>query len=208
MKPLRSLLSEMMRRRVLRVMWIYLAVFVGFFATAASIAELLELEMAMLKWPFFVGLALIPIVAFLSWRYNHVPPHLVRDPQDVAPQNPALGWATNRHDARDAGFLLLAWQGEDSSRRERRFFQPVSVGRETGNDVEFPDPRVSRFHAIFWAEDGIWRIRDLDSANGTFIDAMRVAGSTTLPASCEIRFHPNGPMVTVSVSKAPETVIG
>jgi hypothetical protein len=208
MKPVRTVLSELLRRKVLRVMWIYLAVFLGFVATFVSIAPLFELEYSLFKWPFFIGLALIPIVAILSWRYDLVPPQLVRDPQDANRTNPALSWAAARHDARDAGFLLLAWQTDDSTRREKRFFQPVSIGRETGNDIEFPDPRVSRFHAVFWAEDGSWRIRDLDSANGTFIDAMRVPGSSPLPASCEIRFHPNGPLVTVCVSKAPETVIG
>jgi pSer/pThr/pTyr-binding forkhead associated (FHA) protein len=70
-----------------------------------------------------------------------------------------------------------------------------------------PDPRVSRHHAVLWAEDGIWRIRDFESANGTFIDNLRVTGTSVLPTSCELRFHPNGPIVIVTVAKSPETLV-
>jgi pSer/pThr/pTyr-binding forkhead associated (FHA) protein len=123
-------------------------------------------------------------------------------------KNPALSWAAARHDPQDAGFVLLTWIGEDSRSTEKRFFQPVSFGREAGNDIELDDARVSRFHAVLWAEDGNWHIRDLDSANGTFIENSRVSGSAALPANCELRFHPNGPTVYVTVTKSPETMIG
>jgi FHA domain len=207
MKPLSAIFAELSRRKVLRVVAIYLAIFGGFVATVMSIAPAFAIPIGWFKWPVIVGAALIPVIAVLAWRYDVVPPQLIRDPKDVALKNPALGWATARHDAKDAGYILLTWVGEESRSSERRFFQPVSIGREPGNDIELSDARVSRFHAIIWAENNGWHIRDLDSANGTFIENSRVAGTAPLPAHCELRFHPNGPTVYVTVTRSPETLV-
>lgn len=207
MKGVRAVFTELTRRKVLRVVGIYLAIFGGFVATVISIAPAFEIPSYWFKWPIIIGAALIPVIAVLAWRYDIVPPQLVRDPKDAALKNPALSWAAARHEAKDAGYVLLTWVGDESRSNERRFFQPVSVGREPGNDIELADARVSRFHAVLWAEDGTWHIRDLDSANGTFIENSRVSGSAPLPQHCELRFHPNGPTVYVTVTKSPETLI-
>lgn len=196
-----------MRRKVVRVVGIYLAIYVGFIATAINFAEPFGIEQQSLRWPIIIGALLIPIIAVISWRYDIVPPQLVRDAQDVAAHNPSLGWAKARHDAKDAGYVLLTWVDEESRNNERRFFQPVSIGREPANDIELADARVSRFHAVIWAENGGWHIRDIDSANGTFIENSRVTGTAPLPQNCELRFHPNGPTVYVTVTKSPETLV-
>lgn len=207
MKPLRAIAAELTRRKVLRVVGIYLAIYVGFIATAINFAEPFGIEQASLKWPIIIGALLIPVIAIVSWRYDIVPPQLVRDPEDAAPKNPEFPWAMAHHDAKDAGYVLLTWSDQDSQTNEKRFFRPVCIGREPSNDIELADARVSRFHAIIWAEDGAWHIKDIDSANGTFIESSRVSGSMTLPQSCELRFHPNGPTVYVTVTKSPETLI-
>jgi hypothetical protein len=209
MKPFRDIVTELMRRKVVRVVGIYFAFYIAFLVTGKELLELLmpEIQEGDLKWPAIIGAVLIPVIAVISWRYDIVPPQLVRDPQDVALKNPALGWAAARHDAKNAGYILLTWAGENDRASEKRFFQPVSIGREHGNDVELPDARVSRFHAVIWAENGNWQIRDLDSSNGTFIENSRVAGTAPLPQNCELRFHPNGPTVYVTVTKSPETLI-
>lgn len=207
MKSFRSIFNELLRRKVVRIVAIYLAIFIGIIATAISIAPALGIPTEWFRWPIIIGAALIPVIAVVSWRYDIVPPQLVRDPKDVAMKNPALGWASARHDAKDAGYVLLTWVGDESRNSEKRFFQPVSIGREPSNDVELPDVRVSRFHAVLWAENHTWFIRDLDSANGTFIENSRVTGTAPLPVNCELRFHPNGPTVYVTVTKSPETLI-
>jgi MFS family permease len=150
MKPLSTIVSELTRRKVVRVVGIYLAIYLGFIATALTILPVVfGWEEESFRWPIIIGAALIPVVAILSWRYDIVPPQLVRDPQDVAMQNPALSWAAARHDSKDAGFVLLTWiDSEESRTNEKRFFQPVSFGREAGNDIELDDARVSRFHAV------------------------------------------------------------
>lgn len=209
MKPISTIFAELSRRKVVRVVGIYLALYLGFIATALTILPVVfGVEEEAFRWPIIIGAALIPVIAILSWRYDIVPPQLVRDPKDLALQNPALGWAAARHDGKDAGFVLLTWVGEESRTNEKRFFQPVSLGREASNDIELDDARVSRFHAVLWAENGNWHIRDLDSANGTFIENSRVSGSSALPANCELRFHPNGPTVYLTVTKSAETMVG
>jgi hypothetical protein len=147
-------------------------------------------------------------VAFFSWKYDIVPPQLVRDVKDVEAENPGLSWARLRHDTKDAGYVLLAWMNGDGERVEKRFFRPVSIGGEMNNDIELGDDRVSRYHAVLWAEDGVWHLRDLDSANGTYVGHTRISASTALPPSCDLRFHINGPTISVHVAKSAATRVG
>jgi hypothetical protein len=197
--------KELFRRKVVRVVGAYIAVF---WLLAQGFASLFP-PLGFPAWvlPAFValGVAGIPVLAFFSWKYDIVPPQLVRD---VAARNPALTWARVRHDAKDAGYILLSWTGENRVTTENRFFQPVAIGREPSNDIELADQRVSRHHAVLWAENGAWHVRDLDSANGTFIGHARVTGTSTLPQSCDLRFHPNGPIISVYVAKAASTLVG
>ena len=210
MKDFRAILAELTRRKVLRVLWIYLAVFAGFIAWFFTVGPRFfpDLPDSVYTWVAIVGIAIIPLLVYLSWRYDIVPPQLVRDAKDVELQNPALSWARMRHETKDAGYILLSWSDEERGATEKRFFQPVGIGREPNNDVELEDQRVSRHHAVLWAEDGAWHVRDLDSANGTFIGHSRVTGTAKLPQSCDLRFHPNGPIVSVYVAKSAQTLVG
>jgi hypothetical protein len=207
MKRVRKFFGELFRRKVVRVVGAYTAIFWALVLAVAQLQPLLGFS-NFAMWIFIiVGTAVIPFVAFLSWKYDIVPPQLIRDPKDVETVNPGLSWATLRHDTQEAGYVLLKWCVEGDMAREKRFFKPIAIGREPNNDIELPDQRVSRHHAVIWAEHGIWRIRDLDSANGTFIDHARVSGITALPQTCELRFHANGPTVSVFVAKSAETLI-
>jgi len=56
---------------------------------------------------------------------------------------------------------------------------PAELGRRivTGTQsFEVGDERMSRDHAVVAWEDGVWRIRDLESRNGTYIDGERISG--------------------------------
>lgn len=204
-RRIRKVVKEIFRRKVVRVVIAYLSIFV---ATVLAVSELqvtLDYTPLVPRVVMIVGALLIPVVIYLAWRYDIVPPQFVRDANDVRAENPGLSWARQRHEAGDAGYILLSWTGNDGARIEKRFFQPIAIGREIGNDVEFGDERVSRHHAVLWAEDGSWRVRDMDSANGTFVGHARVSGSAELPQSCELRFHVAGPTVAVQISRAAET---
>jgi len=174
----------------------------------ASLAPAFDLPDSWLRVFIIAGITLIPVIALLSWKYDLVAPQIVRDSKDLEGMNPALNWAMPRHDNIDAGYLLLSWHLDDETSKEKRFFKPVSIGREPNNDIELPDERVSRHHAVIWAEAGTWRVRDLDSGNGTFIGHTRVTGTAALPQSCELRFHTNGPTVSVHIGKSAETLVG
>lgn len=54
------------------------------------------------------------------------------------------------------------------------------IGRDPDVDVRLDDAALSRRHArIFWLA-GAWRVEDLGSINGTFVDGQRLTGSREL----------------------------
>ncbi|MBI2214154.1 MAG: FHA domain-containing protein [Acidobacteria bacterium] len=50
----------------------------------------------------------------------------------------------------------------------------LRVGRDPGNDVVLRDPKVSRRHAEIVFERGFFVLHDLQSANGTYVNGVRV----------------------------------
>jgi len=63
------------------------------------------------------------------------------------------------------------------------------LGRAADNTVQLPDPSISRYHAFLGAdEEGIVRLNDMGSTNGTFLNGRRLpentrSGSPTATAS-------------------------
>lgn len=57
----------------------------------------------------------------------------------------------------------------------------VSIGRGRQSDVVLDDDSVSTRHARLDHDMGFWRITDLDSANGTFVDDVRLAPQVPTP---------------------------
>ncbi len=59
----------------------------------------------------------------------------------------------------------------------------VTIGRSDENDLILAqDPTVSRQHAVLELVDNAWRIRDLRSSNGTFVNGIRVTSSMQVNA--------------------------
>ncbi len=56
-----------------------------------------------------------------------------------------------------------------------RIDESLSIGREGDNDLQLPDPKVSRYHCLLEREGGRLFIRDLESSNGTFVNGERVS---------------------------------
>lgn len=50
----------------------------------------------------------------------------------------------------------------------------ISIGRDTENDILINNLAVSRFHAEIYRDDSKYSIKDLGSANGTFINGQKV----------------------------------
>ena len=53
--------------------------------------------------------------------------------------------------------------------------QRVTLGRHPANVVQLDDREVSKEHAVIEAVGGVFRIKDLNSSNGTFVNGRRVA---------------------------------
>ena len=50
----------------------------------------------------------------------------------------------------------------------------VSFGRQPDNDIVLDLEFVSRIHGVFYMEEGIWYVQDLNSANGILVNGNRV----------------------------------
>jgi transcriptional regulator with GAF, ATPase, and Fis domain len=50
----------------------------------------------------------------------------------------------------------------------------VTIGREASNGIAVVDPSVSRKHCVLSAQEGRFRVRDLDSRNGTVVNGSAV----------------------------------
>jgi hypothetical protein len=207
MQKLLGFFSELLRRKVVRLLFAYIVIFFVLAQGYASLYPAFDLPDWTLRAFMAVGIALIPVLAWFSWRYDITPPQLVRDAKDLESSNPALTWAMQRHDNLDAGFVLLKWKSDGDTTTERRFFRAVSIGRGLDNDVNLSDDRVSRHHAVIWAEGGRWYVRDMNSANGTFLNHTPVTTNTPLPQSSELRLHAAGPTIAIIVDKPAQTRI-
>jgi pSer/pThr/pTyr-binding forkhead associated (FHA) protein len=55
------------------------------------------------------------------------------------------------------------------------------IGRSGDNDIVLDDPRVSSHHLQIRFVDGVYRLLDLDSTNGTYICGERVSETALVP---------------------------
>jgi len=71
----------------------------------------------------------------------------------------------------------------------------VTVGRALDNTIRLEDGTVSHHHAMFLHEGDTYKLRDLNSTNGTRVNAMRIAeaklanGDQVRVGSVEMRFE-------------------
>jgi ABC-type multidrug transport system ATPase subunit/pSer/pThr/pTyr-binding forkhead associated (FHA) protein len=56
----------------------------------------------------------------------------------------------------------------------------VTIGRDPQNDIVLDNPRVSRYHSKLERIGQRYRIRDLGSTNGTFVNGRRISGEVWL----------------------------
>jgi len=66
----------------------------------------------------------------------------------------------------------------------------VQIGRDPNNDIVLPSPTVSRFHAIIERVGQRYRVRDLGSSNGTYVNDQRITAETWVKAGDSIRAGP------------------
>jgi pSer/pThr/pTyr-binding forkhead associated (FHA) protein len=52
--------------------------------------------------------------------------------------------------------------------------EEVSIGRDASNQISVPDVSLSRRHCLIKNESGVFKIKDLDSLNGAFVNGVPV----------------------------------
>jgi phosphoserine phosphatase RsbU/P len=62
----------------------------------------------------------------------------------------------------------------------------VVIGRQTGTQIRLEGPKVSRRHARVFREGENFRVEDLGSSNGTFLNGVRLQGTASLKSWDEI----------------------
>jgi len=73
-----------------------------------------------------------------------------------------------------AQFVSLHLECEAGGRSLEVIKPQTLVGRHSLADIRLPMPEISRRHCRLQFDDGLWRVVDLNSANGVFVNGERV----------------------------------
>jgi eukaryotic-like serine/threonine-protein kinase len=84
--------------------------------------------------------------------------------------------------------------------RSYLFHQDVTtIGRTNGNDLIISGRTVSRRHARLWFDTNRWYIADMQSANGTLVNSMRVQPNQPVPLNDGDVIHFGDEIVTFNI---------
>ena len=81
---------------------------------------------------------------------------------------------------------LNVLQGPDRGRTFEVVTDSVLIGRNSP-DLPFSDNTISRRHALLEHTDGAWQIQDLNSANGTYVNGVKITGSMSIQEGDQVR---------------------
>ena len=91
-----------------------------------------------------------------------------------------------RDDALAALQAVILRVEEDARTRTVRAPVPITIGRAPSATLVIPDAQVSRLHARIDLIDGTLAVRDLDSRNGTLVNARPIDAPVELRDGDEI----------------------
>ena len=98
--------------------------------------------------------------------------------------------------------VLKVKQGQ-AQERVVRFTSTFLIGRHRDNDLRLRDACVSRNHAEVRFDGERWWVRDLGSANGTYLDGLRIE-NVPLPEKAELELGKGGPVLSLEVERPRE----
>ncbi len=90
--------------------------------------------------------------------------------------------------------LLVRVEGRDET---VRFVGSCRIGRAPHNDLVIDDPSVSQRHVEVVFESGSWRLRDLESTNGTVVRGVRIE-AVTIEGPLRVRLGYQGPALVLT----------
>lgn len=85
--------------------------------------------------------------------------------------------------------------------------KPVVLGRSPAADIVLSDSKVSRLHCGIRMDNGVIRIKDLGSRNGTFVNAELINAPTPLQPGDHIRIGDTLLTVEEKLRKGNETIL-
>ncbi|MEO0972016.1 MAG: FHA domain-containing protein [Pseudomonadota bacterium] len=200
---LKSFVREAARRRVFRTVGVYLF---GLWLAAQGVADLFP-ALGLPEWSvrafIYAGVAFTIPVAILSWVFDLTFRGLVRDGAE-----PTARFEPTGRPAHATGPMDVEWTDTDGKRKVLTFSTPFLLGRDVQADVSLDDRRVSRHQARFYPKDGQWRVVDLDSSNGTWIDGKRIKDAN-LPQTATLHFDADkkGPALRVRIQRLEATEV-
>jgi membrane-bound lytic murein transglycosylase D len=92
--------------------------------------------------------------------------------------------------------------GKPADLQPLQFSRPFRIGRAEDCEVCVNDDYVSRTHAEVVFENGQWRVRDLHSSNGIYVDGKRVE-AVPVSQAITISLGIEGPELLLEVQPAP-----
>ena len=84
--------------------------------------------------------------------------------------------------------------------------QVIRIGARRGNDVQLSDSKVSGLHCEIRLDERGYRLRDLDSTNGTYVSSLRIndvyitGGAQIALGSTRLKFEPLGESVEIELA--------
>ncbi len=99
--------------------------------------------------------------------------------------------------------VITAGVGEG---QEFRLREKATIGRAPDNDIILQDPKVSRHHAVITFTEECYSITDLDSANGTFVNGIRIREPHPLSAE-DVIFLGDTELTFYEVPPSAKTVL-
>ena len=198
-RGLGEIFEEARRRSVFQTTGVYLVALWGLSQGAVQVAPALEFSPSIVRWILIAGIALLPVVVFLAWRFDLSREGIVRDPVD----QPTLGVSdfdtlatmpTAMGGAEISGAIVVRWadvNGPGAVLFREEFF----IGRGAECRVRMYDPLVSRKHVRVYPEAGVWMIEDLGSRNGTILEEKRIAAPAALVLKSSLRVNEGGPVL-------------
>jgi hypothetical protein len=189
---LNAIKRELKRRKVARTCILYLLVWWGGLQVADIAFSFLGFDPVVAS-PILLAIAILgfPIALIFSWFYQVTTSGITRTPpfierrviENLAPLNDRRKEAPRRgnpsRDESEYGWILEFESGPLLGQRHG-VEDDILIGRSPECELTVPVPHISRQHARFVMEGDQLRIEDLDSANGTTLNGVRISSSVNL----------------------------